>query len=316
MLPVHIRPFTSVDYPAIVALWNTIYLNNQLTVDELRDRDARRAPHILFQRFVVEHIGKLIAYGQYDQRSDEYHPQKFVVFVGAAETIPWSVRHALGTHLLTALQPFQPIAIYAIAREDMPNARLYPELGFSEAGRMWESWFDPTSFDHGQVAVALASIHNHNYHLCTLHDLAVDAERDRKLYELVTQLEQDVPRAEPYTPCDFATFQRNVIQHPDMIPEAYIIACYQHEYVGVSSVWQRQGNDYLETDLTGVRRDHRRRGLAHALKLSALQVAAQRRQVVKTWNDATNAGILALNKQVGFVRQPPWIDFVKHIPHP
>ena len=32
---------------------------------------------------------------------------------------------------------------------------------------------------------------------------------------------------------------------------------------------------------------------------------------IKTWNEANNRGILGINEQLGFVRQPAWLDMVK-----
>lgn len=307
-----IRPFTDADYPAVVALWNRIYPENQLSEDELRDRDSRRAAHIRFQRFLVERGGALLAYGHYDQRADEYHPQKFILFLCARPRAPWALRHALGAHLLAQLQPHEPLAVYAIAREDMPNAALYPELGFEEVGRVWESRLDPRTVELPPAGTILAHLEAEGYTFHTLRELSADPQRDQKLYTLVTELEQDVPRPEPYTAPDFESFQRNALNHPDLLPDAYFVACHRGEYVGVSSLWQRAGNDFLETDLTAVRPEHRGRRLAFALKLAALGVAQERGQVVKTWNAAQNQAMLAINVRLGFVRQPAWIDFVRH----
>ena len=68
----------------------------------------------------------------------------------------------------------------------------------------------------------------------------------------------------------------------------------------------------LYNGLTGVRREYRRRGIARALKVKNLLWAKRNGyEVVKTWNDATNEGMLELNMALGFVKQPAWIGFKK-----
>lgn len=49
-----------------------------------------------------------------------------------------------------------------------------------------------------------------------------------------------------------------------------------------------------------------------ALKLKTIEYArAHGYDVIKTWNDSSNVGMLAINEKLGFVRQPAWITFVK-----
>ena len=68
----------------------------------------------------------------------------------------------------------------------------------------------------------------------------------------------------------------------------------------------------LYTGLTGVRRSHRRKGIALALKLRAVDYARRHGiEEVRTWNASTNEGMLGINIRLGFQRQPAWIDFVK-----
>ncbi len=307
----NIRPFKIQDYPAIISLWNVTYPENQLTVEDLKRRDDHHEEKLLFQRYVLEEDERIIGYGHHDQRNDEYHPQKFVMFLCLEEAAAWSTRQMLGKYLLKAIEPYNPIAVYCIAREDMPNARLYPELGFKETSRTWESRLDPQTLDLSQIQGAISHIEKQGYLLRSLKELATDPHRDQKLYEFLTTVEQDIPRTEPYTPPSFESFREEIITHPDMIPESYIVALHDSEYVGVSSIWQRSGNDYLETDITGVRRDHRQKGLAFALKLKALSVIRDRQKIIKTWNNTANHSIIKINNYLGFVRQPPWIDFVK-----
>jgi GNAT superfamily N-acetyltransferase len=68
----------------------------------------------------------------------------------------------------------------------------------------------------------------------------------------------------------------------------------------------------LRTGLTGVRRAYRRRGLALALKVRSLAFAKEQgyRRVI-TENESNNRGMLHINEELGFVKNPAWIHYVK-----
>ena len=67
----------------------------------------------------------------------------------------------------------------------------------------------------------------------------------------------------------------------------------------------------LYTGLTGVLRSHRRRGVATALKVTALSFAKKRSvKFVKTDNEENNP-MYDLNMQLGFKPQPAYVDYEK-----
>lgn len=65
------------------------------------------------------------------------------------------------------------------------------------------------------------------------------------------------------------------------------------------------------TGLTGVVANHRRKGIAAALKLRAIKYAHQHGvKVIETGNEENNP-IYQINLMLGFQPQPAWIDFEK-----
>ena len=72
--------------------------------------------------------------------------------------------------------------------------------------------------------------------------------------------------------------------------------------------------DTLEVGLTGVRREHRRQGIAAALKFHTLSYAKEHGfQAIETGSDSANEAILALNESVGFRKAYAWVTFEKRL---
>jgi GNAT superfamily N-acetyltransferase len=71
----------------------------------------------------------------------------------------------------------------------------------------------------------------------------------------------------------------------------------------------------LEHGMTAVRRSHRRRGIATALKQAELAwAAAQGYRELVTWTDEGNVGMRAVNERLGYVRVPASIRMRRPLP--
>jgi GNAT superfamily N-acetyltransferase len=80
--------------------------------------------------------------------------------------------------------------------------------------------------------------------------------------------------------------------------------------VAVTAI-RREGDDQAETDFTSVARDHRRRGLAEAVKAaSVLALAAEGAQVFGTGGAEENAASLAMNARLGYEVTERWLTLV------
>ena len=312
MTTLHIRPFTPDDYPALSRLGNRIFPEYPGTPDEIRFGDEHRDPKCKWARFVVEQDGAVVGSAEYGQSSHSYHPQKFGIDVSVD---PDHQEQGIGrrgyAHLRSCLEEFEPIALKAGAREDYTRStRFLTDRGFAETMRNWESRLDVPSFDFAPFAGEVERALTGSIHVKTLAELEADPECRRKLYDLYWELDQDVPSTDPPTRRDFDTWEQHYFEAPNMIKEANFVALDGEEYVGISVLWNSQGSDDLYTGLTGVKRTHRRRGIAQALKLLAVQFAKERgAPVIKTWNAQQNRAMLSINERMGFVKQPAWIDY-------
>jgi GNAT superfamily N-acetyltransferase len=180
--------------------------------------------------------------------------------------------------------------------------------------RGWESRLEVAAFDPSRFQAQQEQFAEGQIQIRTLAELANDSDRDRKLYELETELDQDVPTTDTLTPRPFEEWQKRSFENPWLLPDAWFIALDGDQYVGYSCLYRSQSGPRLETGLTGVLRPSRRRGIALALKLRALEYArAVGSPEIRTWNATTNQGMLAINGALGFVRQPAWIDYEKRL---
>jgi RimJ/RimL family protein N-acetyltransferase len=169
--------------------------------------------------------------------------------------------------------------------------------------------FDPTPYAGLEDRLRAGGIT-----IATLRDLAADPNRDRKLYDLEWELQQDVPAAEDLTRADFEKWLEVTIQAPMCLPNGYLVAVEGDKYVGMSNLWGDRASDMLYTGLTGVKRSHRRRGIATALKVRAIAFArANGNPIIKTNNEINNRPMLSINERLGFVPQPAWIQFEKRL---
>jgi len=147
----------------------------------------------------------------------------------------------------------------------------------------------------------------------TLEDLAGDPGRNRKLYDLVWEVRQDLPDLDAPLQEPFAAFVAARLQHPDLAPGGYFIATRGDAYLGyIYHLRESTQPDQLHIGQLGVARAWRGQGLAHALKIHSLVYAqAQGYRRLHTDNDAGNQPILSINERLGFVRKPAWLHLLK-----
>jgi RimJ/RimL family protein N-acetyltransferase len=102
------------------------------------------------------------------------------------------------------------------------------------------------------------------------------------------------------------------VNHPRFLPDACFIAVKRGEFVGYSNLITAQ--DGFDTDMTGVARPYRGKGVATLLKLRGIRYA-QDHGNQKLWvvNDSVNAAMLALNAKLGFVRGGVNVRYLKVI---
>ena len=312
-----IRPYNEGDYGRIAAFFNLVEPDYPVTAEELKRDDKTRDPKLRTVRFLAERGGELLGVARYAQSSSLYHPQKFFLNV---RVHPAHRRQGIGgrlyNHLIDALEPFDPILLRGDAREDRPDAvRFWQTRGFAEEDRYWESRLDPQTFDpapYAHLEGKLSSVGVTIRPLSTLIDAHPDYQRT--LYDLDWEITQDEPLPETPTRKDFGVYKK-YFDTPEFIPEALQVAIYGGQWRGFSELQGSEGSpQHLYNGFTAVGAELRGTGVATALKVKNLIWAKERGYTeIKTWNNALNAPMLAVNIKLGFVRQPAEINFKKVI---
>ncbi len=104
--------------------------------------------------------------------------------------------------------------------------------------------------------------------------------------------------------------------HPTTIPEAFLIACRDEEYIGLTYLRRVPGLPHiLSQALTGVTRDARGLGVATALKVAGIEWArVQGIAEIRTWNSQHNPRMISINERSGFIREIAVCEFRKDLP--
>jgi len=309
-----IRQFAPADYPALAEIWNANYPDYSTTPVELRLEDQQREERCRRERWVGEVDGRVVGSGGFDQPATMYHPRRFSLTLNV---LPDFQRRGIGSALydrVTAeLAQFDPLSLRAIAGEDMAGRiRFLEARGFREESRCWESQLEVSEFDPASFAGAEERIRIQGIGIRTMRELEAEPDRDRKLHELISEVQADMPSPEPYTKLSYEAFLKRMRDDENLLPDAFFVAVDGGDYVGVHFLRSVPDSRALMTGDTGVIRTYRRRGLALALKLRGVGYAqAHGHPLIRTLNDSSNQSILALNQRLGFRRSLAWVGFIK-----
>jgi mycothiol synthase len=86
------------------------------------------------------------------------------------------------------------------------------------------------------------------------------------------------------------------------------------DWVGTTELETSDTNPDLHVGLTGVLREHRRQGLALALKLHSVQHAQTHGfPRICTYNASRNRPMLEINERLGFEKEPATIELHKMV---
>ncbi len=298
------------DYPAIAAVLDASNPEERASARDLKESDdAIRLAGLVCRRTVAEVDGEIVGYAGYGAVDWSADDGLWAVMV---RVVPALRRHGIGRSLheyvdADAVAEGVPRLFADVPEADPSGASFARELGYTRAGVEFQSWLDvpgstPSSWSRRSPDKSGVRIE-------TLADLrrAVPDWFER-LHELYSQLEADIPVPLALKAVPVETFRHRHIDAEPVIPEAFLIAVAEDRWVGLTELRRIELEPtWLQQELTGVVRTHRRRGIATRLKQVGIRWASDHGyERIRTQNSSLNAGMLAVNEQLGFERGAPY----------
>lgn len=303
---IEIREFEDGDYQGVVGVLHAATPEYPTDSDSLRNADLKRDPICKHARWVAVMDDEIVGYAQYTQHIDIYHPRKYYVTVCVR---PSYQKRGIGSTLYKTMfgvvAAHDPLELRSSVREDRPDALQFAlNRGYDETSRRWTSRLDLATLNPDRFQARLEKVAAQGIVLRSVRSLADDPERDEKLLKLQTEVDEDVPFPDTLTPLTLEQFRARVLNDPGFNQDVSIVAVDGSTYAGLTLVFGYSGGR-MDIDLSGTSRSYRRRGITTAIKLRSIMTAHELgfREMITT-NDPVNSGILAINQQLGFVRDP------------
>lgn len=302
------------DLPAIARVLNAASPDWPVTPELLRHEYEGRDPALYFSRIVAEAGGEVVGVGGLGHDSFSFEEWRYGGRVAVhPEFRRQGVGAALYGELLRRVQERAARELRTMLSDlpqDRPGVAFLTARGFQPVWDRYESSIHTADVDLGAFGGLLRDVEAQGIALRSLAELREDPARDRQLYELDWLLFQDVPTGTALTRRPQEQWVKDELDDPGLRPELSFVAVdparsdpLTGPYVGYSTIgWNAAGN-YGYIGMTGVLREYRGRGLARALKVAAMRAlhAAGGGQI-RTFNDAPNRAMLAMNEALGFRR--------------
>jgi mycothiol synthase len=309
-----IRAFEPPDYDRLAAVEAAVDPSTNTTADWLRQRDESRNPRHLHARFVAEHDGLVVGWGQVAHKWWAFHPHKFVMRLNIE---PAHQGHGIGSalfsRLLEVLVGWQPESLGTDTHEDRAMAlRFLEHRRFKERSRRWESRLMLESAVLDRPAASPSGISVTTY----AEEYPNRGERlARALFDLETAAQRAEPDYDPDSAMLFDQFVAYELNPHVFLSDATFLALDGERVVGVSRLARESSHPaVVHVGFTGVHPDYQGRGIAFALKLRTIHYArAHGFREIRTQNDTRNAPMLHINEALGFQRGLAQIIFERTV---
>lgn len=305
------------DFEALVDIIARNHPDWPVTVEGMKHFENIRNKELLYRRiFAVldDRITGVATVGQ-----SEFAKEPGLYFLGI-EVYPESRRQGIGSqlydHAMSILQQQHPQTISAITYEDQADSvRFVEKRGFQCTQRDQRSFLDLEAFDGGDFKAWADRTLEAGITIKPFPDLLdSDPDAKQKLYDLYWLVWDDVPSTHDIKPQALDRWWTMMTTAPHSLPEGWYVAVDGDDYAGLTMLVKDSTNpDRLLTQLTGVKRSHRRMGIAMALKLHAFEFAkAYGAKRIEADNEENNP-MLQINYKLGFQPLPARLVYEKHL---
>jgi len=315
-----IRPFEhgERDYKNISDIWNAIFPNDPVTVQEIKFDFENMPKKIKWQSFFVEQDNRPIAQGGYRHFQSSFHPQKFMLSI---RVLPDYRRQGIGTnlykHILEQLEPLNPKFLKAFIDDDGKGGLEFArKLGFTEEARYWESRLAVLTFDASPYKGLEAHVNAQGIKLVALTELMKShADYKRRIFELDWECTQDEPQPDAPTKPEYEPWIKHQFENPNFTPEAFLVAVQGDDWLGFNELSVNKETDGgLRNGFTALKRSARGKGVATALKVkNIIWAQGQGFKEIRTGNNSLNEAMLKINTKLGFKKQVAEVGLKKEL---
>lgn len=229
-------------------------------------------------------------------------------------------RRGIGTELykymLDRLADTEPklTVLMGHTHEDTPQGlRFLTKRGFQETIRWRSSQLDVRSFASTEFAELFSTLTSQGIQIVNLPQLeALDPDWQQNCYELDWVCRKDMISTSELVKRPFSHYAEHVLNNPALIPEAFLVALDGRKYIGSTKLVEDEDKaENLLVDFTGVVAPYRRRGIATALKVKAIEYAQFCGIKTIETEAAEGEPSYAMNLKLGFQPKSAWIDLEK-----
>jgi len=202
-------------------------------------------------------------------------------------------RRGLGSDLLAIAEAYlaeagaRRIGCAVLGHAD--GLRFASRHGYEEIRRETFSWLEPRPVELDVSA---------GVRLLPLRSLL---DRAEEVWRLETEATGDVPADVPWLQIDFDEWVEETLDAPDLDLDGSVFAEVEGRLASYALVSVDRDRGLAWNEMTGTAQAFRRRGLARLVKLASIRCAADAGiRAISTGNDDENAGMLALNRELGY----------------
>jgi predicted GNAT superfamily acetyltransferase len=130
--------------------------------------------------------------------------------------------------------------------------------------------------------------------------------------ELTSRIHKDVPGFESVV-TTIERLEERVFHNPTLLRDAFILALDTNQLVGMTYVTRFGNEKVCLTQLTGVIRSHRRRGITTAMKVAAFKTVQDMGFERILTNNEENNPMYQINLKFGFEPGPALFHYVKQM---